>query len=501
MPAKEAAKRKHGSKNQEPEKNEKPRKSKKTKGQILEDKLVMKKKFIWEKLSNRKKGQIYNLCEDYKRFLDVAKTEREAVREILRIAKKAGFRDISTVKRARAGTKIYMVNRNKTIALGILGGQPVSHGVNMVASHIDSPRLDLKQNPLYEDGETKLGMLRTHYYGGIKKYHWVNIPLAIHGTVIRADGSSVDMVIGEKPGDPVFTIMDLLPHLSRKSQGKKKLNEGIAGEGLQLLFGSLPVRDEKVKSKVKLNLLKMLNQRYGMTEEDFISAELEVVPAWKATDVGLDASFVGAYGHDDRVCAYTSLMAICEYEGSPENTLMALFFDKEEIGSDGNTGVKSRFVENTIGAMLGLQDREYRDAELRAALENSKALSSDVNAAVNPMFKGVHELSNAAKAGCGICITKYTGSGGKYSSSDASAEFVGEIRRILNREKVPWQAAALGKVDEGGGGTVAKFLAELNMDVLDCGTALISMHSPFELASKADIFATYEAYVAFYKHA
>jgi len=369
--------------------------------------------------------------------------------------------------------------------------------VNIVASHIDSPRLDLKQKPLFEDKETNFALFRTQYYGGIKKYQWVSIPLALHGTVIKKDGKKVNICIGENIEDPVFTIPDLLPHLWRKEQASRKLAEGIKGEELTVLIGSIPVSDEKVKQKVKLTILEKLNKDFGMIEEDFISAELQVVPAFKARDVGLDRSMIGAYGQDDSSSTYAELRAIMDID-VPDVTSIAVFFDKEEIGSDGNTGVKSRFVENVVARTLSLLDPKYRDIDLREVLERSHALSADVNAGINPIFKNVHEPTNSAKLGYGIVVTKYTGSGGKYSGSDANAEFVGKVRKLFNDNGVFWQYGAFGKVDEGGGGTVAKFLAEYNMDVLDCGPAVVAMHSTFEVTSKADIWASFKAYYHFF---
>ena len=406
--------------------------------------------------------------------------------------------EYTKVKKAEPGTKFYVVNRDKNVALVVVGKMELTKsGMNIVASHIDSPRLDLKQNPLFEDKDTGLAMFKTHYYGGIKKYQWVSIPLSLHGTVATATGKKVKIVIGEDEEDPVFTIPDLLPHLWRKTQAERKITEGIRGEEMNLLVGSIPVTDEKVKERVKLTILEYLNKNYGMIEEDFVSAELEVVPSFRARDVGMDRSMIGAYGQDDSSSTYATLRAILETE-KPQITSLALFFDKEEIGSDGNTGVKSRFVENVVARTLSIVKGNYSDIELRNVLENSRALSADVNAGVNPIFKDVHEIRNAAKIGYGVVITKFTGSGGKYMASDASAEFVGKIRQLFNKNNVYWQYGALGKVDEGGGGTVAKFLAQYNMDVLDCGPAVIAMHSTFEVTSKADIWASYRAYLTFY---
>ena len=474
------------------------KKDEKTKGQKLEEKLQSKRPLIWDKVTKKEMKEIMDFSEGYKKFLDEAKTEREAVHFIIREAEKKGFTEYSKVTSGKAGSRFYLTNRDKNVALVILGKKDLqTSGVNIIATHIDSPRLDLKQNPLYEDKDSGLALFRTHYYGGIKKYQWASIPLALHGTVITSSGKRIDLVIGEKDEDPVFTIPDLLPHLWRQEQAKRKLPEGIKGEELNLLVGSIPVKDKKVKQKLKLTILDHLYRTYGMTEEDFVSAELETVPAFKARDVGLDRSMVGAYGQDDSSSTYATLCAILDI-GTPDITSLALFFDKEEVGSDGNTGVKSRFVENVIARTLSLTNPDYRDLQLKEVLEHSRGLSADVNAGVNPLFKGVHEMMNAAKIGYGVVVTKYTGSGGKYSASDANAEFVGQIRKLFNDRKVFWQHAALGKVDEGGGGTVAKFLTEYNMDILDCGPAVVAMHSTFEVTSKADIWASYKAYFHFF---
>ncbi len=464
----------------------------------LEEKLLYKEEMIWEGLSKKDEKAVMAFSEGYKDFLTRGKGIREVARLIVDAAEGAGFREVSKVKGAKAGTRVYLVNRGKGLAMAVIGKRPLTEGINVVASHIDAPRLDLKQKPLYEDGATKLALLRTHYYGGIKKYQWASRPLALHGSVVLANGKTVDIAIGEEPGDPVFTVPDLLPHLWRQSQGGRKAPDTIKGEELSILVASRPVDDEKAKEKVKLAVLDHLNRAYGMVEEDFVSAEVEAVPAGAARDVGLDRSMVGAYGQDDRVCAYTCLQAILGVK-VPERTAVAVFVDKEEIGSDSNTGIKSRFFQNFVGDLLALSDPGYPDSALRRTLASSKCLSSDVNAGINPLFKEVHEAQNAALVGRGIVITKFTGSGGKYTANDATAEYVGEIRRMLNKAKVPWQYGALGKVDEGGGGTVAKFLAELDMDVIDAGTALISMHSPFEISSKVDVWSTFRAFEEFYK--
>ena len=464
----------------------------------LEMRLLYKEKMIWDDLSKKDEKAIMEFSEGYKAFLTKGKGLREVARLIVEAAKARGFKDLSKVRSVKAGTKVFIVNRGKGVAMAVLGKRPLVDGILVVVSHIDAPRLDLKQKPLYEDSTTNLALLRTHYYGGIKKYQWVNVPMALHGAVVLASGKMVDITIGEDPGDPIFIIPDLLPHLWGQTQRKRTTPDTIKGEELNVLVASRPVDDEKAKDKVKLAVLDHLNRTYGMVEEDFVSAEIEVVPAGPARDVGIDRSMVGGYGQDDRVCAYTSLEAILG-TGVPEMTTLAVFVDKEEIGSDSNTGVKSRFFQNFVGDLMALKDPDYPDSALRRCLARSKCLSSDVNAGINPLFKDVHEAQNAALIGRGIVLTKFTGAGGKFSANDASAEYVGQIRNMLNAAKVPWQYGALGKVDEGGGGTVAKFLAELDMDVIDAGTALLSMHSPFEISSKADVWSTYRAFQAFYK--
>jgi aspartyl aminopeptidase len=464
----------------------------------LEEKLLYKEEMIWKGLSKKDEKAMMAFAEGYKDFLTRGKGLREVARLIITAAEEAGFKDLAKVKKAKPGLKVYTVNRGKGVAMAVLGNQPVASGIQVVASHIDAPRLDLKQKPLYEDKATKLALFKTHYYGGVKKYQWASIPLSLHGSVVLANGKTVDIDIGEGPDDPVLVVPDLLPHLWRQTQAKRKAPEVMKGEDMNLLVASRPVDDEKAKDKVKLAVLDHLNKEYGMVEEDFVSAEIEAVPAGPARDVGLDRSLIGSYGQDDRVCAYTSLQAIVATKG-PTRTAVALFVDKEEIGSDSNTGIKSRFFQNFVGDLLALYDPDYPDSTLRRSLARSKCLSSDVNAGINPSFKEVHEAQNAALIGRGIVITKFTGAGGKYTANDASAEYVGEIRRMLNKAKVPWQYGALGKVDEGGGGTVAKFLAELDMDVIDAGTALISMHSPFEISSKVDVWSTFRAFEEFYK--
>lgn len=459
----------------------------------LSKKLLMKKSSAWEK-NRENEERIFEFCEKYKNFLDFAKTERRAFDYIYNEAVKKGFQEFNKVS-----DKFYITNRNKSIALVKIGKNPIENGIKFIVSHIDSPRLDLKQNPLYEDAG--VGLFRTHYYGGIKKYHWVSIPLSIYATVIMSNGEKLEFIIGEKDNDPVFTITDLLPHLARKTQGEKKVFEAIHGEKLVVVLGGIPMdsegEDEELKDGIKLNILKILNERYGIVEEDFLSAEIEIVPSFKAKDVGIDRSFIGAYGQDDRVCAYASLSAFFDALNG-DDTIVALFADKEEIGSDGNTGAKARFLEYVSSKIIEKVSDNPNEFLLKEVLFKSKAISADVNGALDPVYQDVHEKQNAAVISHGVCVTKFTGSGGKYSANDAHAEFVGWIRNIFNENQVCWQTGELGRIDEGGGGTVAKFLAEYGMDVIDIGTALLGMHSPFELASKVDVYETYKAYKVFY---
>ncbi|OGP53676.1 MAG: aminopeptidase [Deltaproteobacteria bacterium RBG_13_52_11] len=454
----------------------------------IEDKVKLKGKLVWDRYDGNQVEEAFEFAEGYKQFLNKAKTEREAVAEIMQSAQKAGF---GAVSRKGKDKRIYRLNKDKCIGLAAVGKRPIEEGIRIIASHVDSPRLDLKQNPLYE--ELDMAMLRTHYYGGIKKYQWVAQPLALHGVVIKESGEKVMVRIGEEAEDLVFTICDLLPHLSRKAQEEKKLKDAIEAEKLTILAGHLPYPDQEAKERVKLRILELLHERYGIVEEDFLSAELELVPASKARDVGFDRAFVASYGQDDRVCAYTSLRAM-EEVASPSYTTLALFLDKEETGSEGNTGAKSRFLEHFVADILRAAGKEPTDILIREILLTSKALCADVMAGIDPNYKDVHEPQNNAKMGYGVCLSKFTGAGGKYSTSDANAEFVAEIRELFNRKGIVWQMGELGKVDEGGGGTVAKYLALYGMDIIDCGTPLLSMHSPFEVASKGDIYETFRAY-------
>ena len=461
--------------------------------------MLYKKTNGWKNISSEKMEKVFTMGEEYKKVLDLGKTEREFVELATSFAKECGFIDARLKDTLVPGDKVYYLNRHKNIVLAVIGKEDILKGINYIVSHIDSPRLDLKQNPLYE--ELELAYMKTHYYGGIKKYQWASIPLALHGVVVLSNGEKVKVIIGEHEDDPVFTVPDILPHLDRKVQGDRTAREVIKGEELQIIVGSIPatINDEEIKDSVKYAILEKLNDIYGIVEEDFISAELELVPSQKAKDVGLDRSLIGAYGQDDRICAYTSLRAILDIQDVPERTAVCFLADKEETGSDGSTGLQSDFIDYFTADMIFKTKRIYSDLYLKETLWNSKALSSDVNAGIDPIFKSVHDEQNAPKLGYGVVIVKYTGSGGKYGTNDADAEYVGEIRKMLNDNGVLWQTGMLGKVDEGGGGTVAKYLAKKGISTIDIGPALLAMHSPFEISSKLDVFETYKAYKAFYR--
>ena len=429
-------------------------------------------------------------CEGYKRFLDTAKTEREAARAAILLAKDNGFTEFDRTKTYKAGDKVYINNRGKTVAFAVIGRQSVEAGVNITAAHIDSPRLDLKPNPLYE--EIELALFKTHYYGGIRKYQWPTVPLALHGVFAKKDGSVVEVSIGEKADEPKFVVNDLLPHLAAE-QSKRTLAEGIKGEELNVLIGSHPFKDDKGSELVKLNILKLFNEKYGITEADFLSAELELVPAFAACDIGLDRSMIGAYGQDDRVCAYPALTAICNIN-DPEKTAVAILADKEEIGSDGNTGLNSDFLLHVIGDLAKMQG-----GDVTVALRNSQCLSADVNAGLDPTFQDVMERRNACRLNYGVVVTKYTGARGKSSTSDASAEYVAKVRAMLDNAGIVWQTGELGRVDLGGGGTVAMYIANLGVDVVDLGVPVLSMHAPFETTAKFDVYMCYKAMYEFMK--
>lgn len=454
----------------------------------------MYSKNIWKDASQEKVNAIMNFCEDYKHFISVGKTERICVKEALKIAESKGFKNLHDVKTANVGDKLYLINKNKNIILFTVGQKPVKEGLRVLGAHIDSPRLDIKQNPLYEkDG---FALLDTHYYGGVKKYQWVTTPLAIHGVIIKKDGTTVNVAIGDDENDPVLGISDLLIHLAG-DQMQKTASKVIEGEDLDVTFGSIPLKDEE-KNAVKANILKMLNEKYQIEEEDLLSAELEVVPAGKARDYGFDRSMVAGYGHDDRVCAYTSLRAVVDMEEAPEYTSCCILVDKEEIGSVGATGAHSLFFENAILELLNLQNTADL-LTLRKTLENTKMLSSDVSAGFDPLFAGVNDPKNSAYLGNGIVFNKYTGSRGKSGSNDANPEYVAWVRDAMDSNEVHYQTAELGKVDQGGGGTIAYILGNYNMNVLDAGIAVLNMHAPMEIVSKADVYEAYLAYIAFLK--
>ncbi|OAT79469.1 aminopeptidase [Desulfotomaculum copahuensis] len=447
----------------------------------------------WERMDDGMRQAAYAFAGAYRQFISMAKTERETVQWAAGFARNNGFAALEERPRLNPGDRIFSVVRGKAMLLAVVGSEPLEKGLNIVGAHVDAPRLDLKPRPLYE--ENGLALLKTHYYGGIKKYQWVSMPLALHGVVVRGDGQVLPLVIGENEQDPVFTITDLLPHLA-KDQMEKKMSEAIKGEALNLLVGGIPVTAAEVKEKVKQAVLDQLQRDYGLTEEDLISAELEAVPAWPARDVGLDRSMIGAYGQDDRVCAYTALQAVAGLPAAGR-TAVVLLADKEEIGSVGNTGMHSAMLANFVAELAGRTQPQYSDLVLRRALYNSRALSADVDGALDPNYPDVSDKLNVSRPGHGVVLNKYTGSRGKSGANDAHAEYMGFVRRLFNQAGVIWQTGELGKVDQGGGGTIAYMLADYGMDVLDCGVGLLGMHSPFEVASKADIYMAYRAYLAF----
>ena len=459
----------------------------KTEGQKLEEKLFFKPKHI-AKDNPKDIEKAMEFAEGYKTFLDHSKIERECVSYSVALAEKAGYKPFSRGIKAKTGDKFYYVNRGKNLYLVTIGKKPLNEGIHFNIAHIDSPRIDLKPNPLYETEE--LAYFKTHYYGGIKKYQWTTIPLALHGRIMLADGKAIDVDFGEKPGDPVLVITDLLPHLGR-AQGERKLNEGIKGEELNILLGSLPVDDKEVKEAFKLRVLSILHDKYGITEKDFMRSELTLVPAQKAVDVGLDSSMVGAYGQDDKVCAYTALMAEFDCK-KPEYTSLTALVDKEEIGSTGNTGMESDALLHFVEDLAECEGERVRDI-----LRNSICLSSDVNAAYDPTFPDVYEKQNSSFFNHGPVLTKYTGVRGKGGSNDASAETMQKVIGYMEDAGVAWQTGELGKVDEGGGGTIAMFMGNMDVDTVDLGVAVLSMHAPFELTAKLDVYYTYKAFLAF----
>lgn len=463
----------------------------------FKEKVLLKSESAWSKIDAKEKEVVFGFSENYKKFLDEGKTERECALYMEKEAKEKGFKNIVDVIAAgqalKAGDKIYGNNRDKSIIFFVIGKEDIEKGMHIVGGHIDSPRIDLKPRPLYEDAD--MALMKTHYYGGIKKYQWVASPLALHGRIIKADGEIIDINIGEDDSDPVFMITDLLPHLG-KDQGAKKLSEGITGEGLNLLIGNMPIDDEDEKEKVKLNVMKMLHDKYGIVEADFETAEIEIVPAGKARDLGFDRSMISAYGHDDRVCSYAGFEAVLEIE-TPEKTAVGMFMDKEEVGSQGNTGSESAYFEHCVAELINLQTDRYNELLVRRALANTQVLSADVGAGFDPNYADVYDKRNSGFIGKGLQLVKYTGSRGKGGSSDANAEYLAIVRKIFNDNDVVWQTGELGKVDQGGGGTIAYILANAGAEVVDCGVPVLSMHAPYEVISKVDLYMAYKGYKAF----
>ena len=460
----------------------------------LKNKLFNKKENGWANLSNEKIDEINEYSERYMEFLNSAKTEREFIKQARKLADENGYKDIMEFETLKPGDKIYFINREKSMYLAIIGEEPIENGLHIIGSHIDSPRLDLKPNPLYED--TELAYLKTHYYGGIKKYQWTTIPLSMHGIIVKTNGEKIEINIGEDEKDPIFTITDLLPHLAQE-QMEKKLKEGINGEDLNLLVGSMPYNSEKISENVKLNILNILNKKYGITEIDLNSSEIEIVPAFKARSLGFDESMVAAYGQDDKVCAYTSLSAMMELK-NVKNTAVCILSDKEEIGSMGNTGMESHMFDFFISEILnklGINKPNLLDRVFCF----SKMLSSDVDAGFDPIYSSVSDKTNAGYLGKGVTLNKYTGARGKSGASDANAEFVAWVRNVLEKNEIKYQLTELGKVDIGGGGTIAYILANKGADVIDCGIAVLSMHAPYEVTSKYDIYCAYKTYKAFWE--
>ncbi len=461
----------------------------------LKEKLFQKKENGWKSKTQEEKQQIFEYAKGYIDYMNKSKTEREIISNSQKIAEEHGFQNIETYQNLKVGDKVYYNNRGKSMYLAVIGEQPIENGVNIIGAHADSPRLDLKPNPLYEDGE--FAYLKTHYYGGIKKYQWTTIPLSIHGVIVKTNGEKITINIGEDPQDPIFTITDLLPHLAQ-DQMKKKLAEAIDGEDLNLLIGSIPF-DADVPEKVKLNILSILNEKYGITENDLLSSEIELVPAMPCRSMGLDNSMVAGYGQDDKICVYTSLTALMNIE-NPEKTAICIISDKEEIGSMGNTGMESHVFDYFMSELLNKQGINIPNL-LEKVYCHSKMLSADVDAALDPIYANVSEKNNASFLGRGIGLNKYTGARGKSGASDANAEFVAEVRNIFENNDIRYQIAELGKVDVGGGGTIAYILANKGMDVIDCGVPVLSMHSPYEVTSKFDLYEAYRGYEAFWKNA
>ena len=461
---------------------------------VKQEKLSYERRNFWKETSLDEQKKAFAYAEPYIKFLNEAKTERETIAYTLSILQQNKFTPLDK----KGSHKVYSVFRNKTIAMAVIGSEPIAKGFNMVAAHIDSPRVDLKQNPLYEDSNSALSCMHTHYYGGIKKYQWVSTPLALHGVIIKKDGSLVNICIGEKEDEPVFVIPDLLPHLARKEQYTKNLAEAIEAGKMNLVFSGIQEPGDEEKEAIKNYALKLLNEKYGISEADFQSAELQLVPAYKARNAGLDSSLVIGYGQDDRICAYNALRALIDnLPNKPKRTMVVYFSDKEEVGSQGNTGAQSIFIQDFIADLLAHNGEDNSSGNLRKTFINSQILSADVTAAIDPNYPNVHEKQNAIIFNYGIGLSKFTGSGGKYGCNDANAEFIAKVIRIFNQAGVFWQSGELGKVDEGGGGTIAYFLSNLGAEVLDCGVGLMGMHSLYELSSKADLYSTYLGYKAF----
>ncbi len=465
------------------------------KAEELKEKLFKKINTGWEGLEGEKRTNLFNYAEGYINYLNKSKTEREIVKTSKEMAESKGFKDIKNCESLQPGDKVYYINREKSMYLAIIGENNIENGINIIGAHADSPRLDLKPNPLYED--TGLAFFKTHYYGGIKKYQWTTIPLAIHGVIVKPNGEKIEVKIGEDETDPIFTITDLLPHLASE-QMERKLKEGVKGEDLNLLIGSMPYGDEKVQESVKLNILNILNEKYGITEMDFVSSELELVPAFKARNMGLDNSMIAAYGQDDKVCVYTSLTALLDLE-NPKTTAVCIISDKEEIGSMGNTGMESHVFDTFISEILNKLGVN-RPNLLDKVFCNSKMLSADVDAGYDPIYASVYEKNNSGYLGRGIGLNKYTGARGKSGASDANAEFVAKIRNIFETSGVKYEVAELGRVDVGGGGTIAYILANKGVDVIDCGVPVLSMHAPYEVTSKFDVYEAYRGYGAFWRN-
>lgn len=455
--------------------------------------LLLKRDNAWDILGAEKRKEIFSFSEDYKKFLDEGKTERECVDAAVKLLKTYGYKNLEKKQSVKAGDKVYKKIHGKGLLAAVVGKEDLSLGMNILGAHIDSPRVDLKPMPLYEDEE--MAFLKTHYYGGIKKYQWSTMPLALHGIIFNRKGEKLSVTIGEDDHDPIFTINELLIHLSQE-QMTRKGTEVVKAEEMNVLVGGIPVDDKEEKQRVKAAVLHLLYDKYGITEKDFISAEFELVPAHKAKDVGFDRSFIGAYGQDDRVCAYTALRALCEIE-KPEKTCVCMLSDKEEVGSGGNTGAQSRLYENALRMLMVKCDGSLDSYKYYQCIENSKMLSSDVTAAFEPSYASAYDKLNSSFAGKGVCLMKYTGARGKSGCNDANSEFFSEVTRLFDKKEIVWQTGELGRVDLGGGGTIAVYMANLGMNVIDCGVPVLSMHSPLEVTSKADVYCTYAGFKAF----